>query len=142
MSTAEHNTGLAKLQQELDKFNEDRQREQKAGAEGGKKKKIERRLTVTVGQTNFRRRGGEEWPPAADFRVFHKCGGNSQGGFPDLMGYNFGGLPTSNNKQGLLGLIVDASQQDPGLKKNKARGLTREMLKTRVVGRFKFFNRD
>lgn len=36
MSTAEYNTGLAKLQQELDKFNEDRQEGTKAGAKGKK----------------------------------------------------------------------------------------------------------
>lgn len=52
MSTAEHNTGLAKLQQELDKFNEDRQGEQRLE----QRKKIEQRLPVTVGQTNFQRR--------------------------------------------------------------------------------------
>lgn len=57
MSTAEHNTGLAKLQQELDKFNEDRQGN-KDWSKGGKK--IEQRLPVTVGQTNFSEARGDE----------------------------------------------------------------------------------
>lgn len=51
MSTAEHNTRLAKLQQELDKFNEDRQGNKRL--EQREKKKIEQPLPVTVGQTHF-----------------------------------------------------------------------------------------
>lgn len=62
MRTAEHNTGLASLQRELDKFNEDRQgnKEEREG-----KKKRKQKPAMTVGQTNEER----EWK---SFQVSHR----------------------------------------------------------------------
>lgn len=64
MKTMEHNRRLATLQQELDKFNEDRQGNKDKG-------KREEKLPQTVGQTNEERRRAQRFTDG--FQISYKC---------------------------------------------------------------------